>query len=136
MCTTSGKLALKLAREAADLSMRINVSIENGLPTWDLHELTEATACILLADALLSLVALDATKTSLIDTGKGSKDTSTGSALRVKVPAFLNDVAGLETTAIEGNDGKFLITAASLEKWVASGASFQEVPISVSVALR
>ena len=38
------------------------------------------------------------------------------------IPAFLNDVAGLETTAVEENEGRFLITAASLEKWVASGA--------------
>ena len=39
----------------------------------------------------------------------------------VKVRAFLNDVAGLETTAVKANEGMFLITAASFEGWVASG---------------
>ena len=88
---------------------------------------------MLLADALLSSVRLSNERASpgymyqdiLVVTGKGlntmeSKDP----VLKEKVPAFLNNVARLETTVIEGNEGSgaFLITAISLEKWVASEA--------------
>jgi pentatricopeptide repeat protein len=128
--------ALELAREASGLSLkerplRINVSSENGQLKWDLARLSEATACMLLTDALLSFVASSkggktpSYQDIIVVTGKelmaGPKN-PTASALKVKVPAFLNDIAGLETTAIEGNEGRFLITAASLEEWVASGA--------------
>ena len=122
--------ALELAREAKGKGIcRIKISMENGLPKWDLHDLSEAMACMLLADALQSLVHSSNEGTSpdyqdiIIVTGKGLNTWDpNGPVLRAKVPAFLNDVAGLETTAIEGNGGRFLITAASLEKWVASGA--------------
>ena len=127
--------ALQLARDAAKLPSRfvkdrpvhIKISTESGLPKWDLHLLTEATACMLLADALLSLVRSDGIPISYQDiiviTGKGLGTIDPcGPVLREKVPSFLNDVAGLETTAIEGNEGRFLVTAASLEIWAASGA--------------
>ena len=122
--------ALELAREAMDRGiLHINVSTESGLPKWDLHDLTEASACMLLADALQSLVRLSNGEAShsyqdiLIITGKGlNTDDPTGPVLREKVPAFLNNVAGLETAAIKRNKGRFLITASSLEKWVTSGA--------------
>ena len=84
---------------------------------------------MLLADALQSLVHSSNEGTSpdyqdiIIVTGKGLNTWDpNGPVLRAKVPAFLNDVAGLETTAIEGNEGRFLITATSLEEWVATGA--------------
>ena len=124
--------ALQLARDAMDRGiLRIKTPTENGLPKWDLNRLSEATACMLLTDALLSLVESNKGREPpcyqdiIVITGKGvsaGKRNFAGSALKVKVPPFLNDVAGLETTAIEGNEGEFLITAASLEEWVASGA--------------
>ena len=120
--------ALLKTREAADLDikmkknrpLRIGVSTENGLPTWELHALPEAIACMLLSEALLNLVASNAGPTLYfqditINTGKGQ-------VLRERVPAFLSDIAGLDITAIEGNEGRFLIRASSLEKWVESGA--------------
>ena len=119
--------ALMKIREAADLGIEINdqpvcidVSTENRLPMWDLYRLTEATACMLVSDALLNLVATNAGpppifQDVLVDTGKGQ-------VLRDKVPTFFNNVARLKITAIEGNEGRFLISAASLEEWVASGA--------------
>ena len=111
--------------------MRIDVYTENGKPKWELASLPEAMACMLLTDALLSLVAPSnggeppSYQDIIVGTGVGSRagtENPTGSALKVKVPAFLNDVAGLKTTAIEGNEGRFLITATSLEEWVATGA--------------
>ena len=128
--------ALKKAREAADLGIEnndqpvcIDVSTENGLPKWDLHDLTEATACMLLSDALLCLAESHSDETPpnfqdiIVVTGKGlNTEDPDGPVLREKVPAFLNEIAGLEVTAIEGNEGRFLIRAASLEEWVASGA--------------
>ena len=86
---------------------------------------------MLLADALLSFLASSkggeptSYQDIIVGTGVGLRagtENLTGAALKEKVPAFLNDIAGLETTAIEGNEGEFLITAASLEEWVASGA--------------
>ena len=117
--------ALKKVREAANLgvenngqAMCIGMSTENDQAKWDLNDLTEATACMLLSDALLSVA-----------TGNGGPppnfqditvDTGKGQVLRETVPAFLNDVAGLDITAIEGSEGRFLMEAASLEEWVAS----------------
>ena len=84
---------------------------------------------MLLADALQSLILSSNGEASpsyqdiIVVTGKGLRTIeSKEPVLREKVPAFLNDVAGLETTAIERNKGRFLITAASLEEWVTSGA--------------
>ena len=86
---------------------------------------------MLLTDALLSLVRSSnggASPTGsyqdiIVITGKGlNTKNPNGPVLREKVPAFLNDVAGLNTTAVKENDGIFLITAASLKKWAASGA--------------
>ena len=125
--------ALNLAKEAAGLGLkerpfRINVSTESGLPKWDLHRLPEGMACMLLADALQSFVQSSIERASpsnqdiIVVTGKGRTTESKDPVLREKVPAFLNDVAGLETTAIEENDGRILIMAASLEEWAASGA--------------
>ena len=109
--------------------MRIKTSTENGQSKWDLHDLTEASACMLLADALQSLVRLSNEEAShsyqdiAVITGKGLRTIeSMDPVLREKVPAFLNDIAGLETAVIGGNEGRFLITAASLKKWVTSGA--------------
>ena len=119
--------ALVKAREAADLGVKINgqlmcidMSTEKGLPMWDLRDLTEATACMLLSDALLNLVAGNDGPAQKIQDVKVI--TRNGQVLREKVPAFLNDVAGLDVATIEGNEGRFFITASSLEKWVASGA--------------
>ena len=126
--------ALKSAREAArfgfkERPMHIKITKQNDQLEWDLHELIKASACMLLADALLSLVRSisDGTPKSYQDiiviTGKGlNTKNPNGSVLREKVPAFLNDVAGLNTTAVKENEGIFLITAASLKKWAASGA--------------
>ena len=127
--------ALKLTKEASGLRskkrpIRIIASTVSSQPMWDLHELTEATACMLLADALLALVRTSNEVTSpsryqdiIVVTGKGlNTEDPNGPVLREKAHAFLNDVAVLETTAIEENEGRFLITAASLEDWVASGA--------------
>ena len=75
---------------------------------------------MLLSEALLNLVASSNAGPTLyfqditINTGKGQ-------VLRERVPAFLSDIAGLDITAIEGNEGRFLIRASSLEKWVESG---------------
>ena len=128
--------ALKKSREAADLgkrvsgrstSMCIDMSTENDRAKWDLHDLTEATACMLLSDALLNLVAnKDGPEPNFHDiivvTGKGlNTEGPDGPVLLEKVPAFLNNVAGLEITPVEGNEGRFLITAISLEEWVVSG---------------
>jgi len=125
--------ALKLAREAVDGDIwLIKLFMENGSPNWDLHGLREAMACMLLADALFSFVRTGNGDTPqnfqdvVVVTGKGLNTVDlSGAVLREKVPAFLNEIAGLETTAIDGNEGRFLITAASLGKWVASGA-FEE----------
>ena len=126
--------ALRLAREAACLSfkeqsLRMNVSTKSRVPKWDLHELPEATACMLLADALLVFVRTGNEGTRpkyqdiIVVTGKGlNTENPNGPVLKEKIPAFLNDVAGLETAAIEENEGRFLITAASLEEWTTSGA--------------
>ena len=121
--------ALKKAREAVDLGMKnngqpmhIGVSTENGLPMWDLQHLTEAFACMLLSDALINLVATNSGPPPKLQDVMVRSNTGKGQVLREKVPTFLNNVAGLETTAIEGNEGRFLITAASLEEWVTSGA--------------
>ena len=130
--------ALHLVREAAGLRLLVNcrhlcslcsnVPMENGQLKWDLHNLTEATACMLLADALLVLVRTiykisTRYQDIIVVTGKGlNTEDPNGPVLRKKVPAFLNDVAALVTTAIEENEGRFLITAASLEEWVTSGA--------------
>ena len=125
--------ALNLAKEAAGLGLkerpfRINVSTESGLPKWDLHRLPEGMACMLLADALQSFVQSSIERASpsnqdiIVVTGKGRTTESKDPVLREKVPAFLNDIAGLEAAVIGGNEGRFLITAASLKKWVASGA--------------
>ena len=122
--------ALKLAKEAMDRDIcRIKIFMEDGLPKWDLHDLTEASACMLLADALQSLVRLSNEEAShsyqdiAVITGKGLRTIELKDpVLREKVPAFLNNIAGLETTATEENDGRILITAASLEEWAASGA--------------
>ena len=117
--------ALVKVREAADLGKRVNgrsmcidMSTENDQAKWNLIDLTEAIACMLLSDALLSVTTgnvgpAPTFQDIIVDTGKGQ-------VLREKVPAFLNEVAGLEITAIEGNEGRFLMEAASLEKWVAS----------------
>ena len=85
---------------------------------------------MLLVDALLALVRASNEGTSpryqdiIVVTGKGlNTEDPNGPVLKEKVPAFLNDVAGLETTAIEGNEGRFLIAAASLEEWATSGGS-------------
>ena len=111
------------------MKLLMKITKENGLPKWDLHELIEAMACMLISDALLSFGHLSNDGTSrnsqdiIVVTGKGlNTEDPNGPVLRGKVPAFLNEIAGLETTAVEGNEGRFLLTAASLEKWVASGA--------------
>ena len=128
---------LELVREAADLhllvngrSVCINMSMENGQPKWDLHDLSEAMACMLLADALLSLVHSSNERMSpkyqdvIVVTGKGlNTEDPNGPVLREKVPVFLNDIAGLETTVVGGNEGRFLITAVSVEEWATSGGS-------------
>ena len=107
--------------------MYIDMSTENDQAKWDLHDLTEATACMLLSDALLNLVAnKDGPEPNFHDvivvTGKGlNTEGPDGPVLLDKVPAFLDNVAGLEITAVEGNEGRFLITAISLEEWVVSG---------------
>ena len=92
--------ALLKTREAADLGLRTNsrrmcidVSTENDQAKWDLHDLTEATACMLLSDALLNLVASNAGpplyfQDITINTGKGQ-------VLRERVPAFLSNSAGV-----------------------------------------
>ena len=127
--------AMQLAREAAglrfkDRPIRINVSTKKGHQMWDLHDHTEATACMLLADTLLAFVCSSkgggapSYQNIFVVTGKGLRTIeSKDPVLREKVPAFLNDIAGLGTTAVKRNEGIFLIAAASLKKWVASGAS-------------
>jgi hypothetical protein len=54
-----------------------------------------------------------------------------GPALREKVPAFLSGVAGLGTTAIEGNENIYLITASSFGE-VGDIGSLQELIFVVS----
>lgn len=101
--------------------LRIDASTENGLPTWDLRVLPEAVACMLLSEALLNLVESNGGpppnfQDITVNTGKRK-------FLREKERAFLSDIAGLDINAVEGNEGRlFLITAASLEEWVVSGA--------------
>ena len=78
---------------------------------------------MLISDALFNFVASNGGPTSniqdiTVDTGKGQVLRE-----RVHVTAFLKDVAGLEITAIEGNEGRFFIMAASLNEWVVSGVS-------------
>jgi len=122
--------ALELARKAMCRGIwLIKISTEKGQPMWDLHDLREAIACMLLTDALLAYARSSSEESSpsyqdiIVITGKGLRTIeSKDPVLREKVPAFLKDVAGLKTTAIEENEGRFLITATSLEEWVESGA--------------
>lgn len=91
---------------------------------WDLHNMTEAPACMLLADALITFVHAASFMEIQVITGKG-KNSPEGPVLQAKVPAFLRDVAGLELTEHinergEVNEGRFVITKKALKKWAES----------------
>lgn len=81
---------------------------------------------MLLTDALLSIIdsrahAPSSFRDITVITGKGinTKDPS-GPVLKENVPKFLREVAGLETTIVEGNEGRFLISGKSLQEWASS----------------
>ena len=81
---------------------------------------------MLLADALLSIIESGkhespSFKDIIVVTGKGlNTDDPDGPVLREKVPKFLHEVAGLVTSPVEGNEGRFLITGESIQQWASS----------------
>ena len=120
--------ALQRNREAVSLQLFSAVG-SSGVPKWDLHSLTEATSCMLLSDALLSVVnsgeyTSDRFNDIIVVTGKGLNTVDpNGPVLKDKVPQFLGEVAGIAITAVEGNEGRFRIRRESLQEW-ASSAKF------------
>ena len=93
---------------------------------WDLHTMREAEACMLVASALISSVELKSFRDICVITGRGNQSCE-GPVLQANVPAFLKDLARLELSQDtkrlrDGNvnDGAFIITKESLQKWVNS----------------
>ena len=95
---------------------------------WDLHGLHEASACMLLADVLISSVDAKYFRDILVITGKGKTSLvlrGEGPVLQVKVPTFIRDLAGLELSEHvnengDVNEGAFVITKKALQKWAES----------------
>ena len=119
--------ALKKTREAISKDLfPVFPVIPSQLTNWDLHLLTDATSCMLLSDALLSIIDSGVhdspcVKNIIVVTGKGlNTEHPDGPILKEKVPKFLHEVAGLVTSAVEGNEGRFLITGRSLQQWASS----------------
>ena len=124
--------AVEKAKEA--VSGGFFVPLDASAKEWDLHEMIEAQACMLLADALITLVESASFREILIITGRGKQSKSLRNAdavLQVKVPAFLKDLAGLELAEhIKNgklNKGAFVIAKKDLQKWAKSDdfANFQ-----------
>ena len=114
--------ALEKAKEAASMSFLSALEAESN--KWDLHGLSEAEACMLLASALILSVDTKAFRKILVITGKG-KNSEDGPVLQEKVPVFLRDVAGLGLTEFiskngKVNEGRFVITKKALQKWAKS----------------
>mmetsp|Transcript_22492 Transcript_22492/g.46687 ORF Transcript_22492/g.46687 Transcript_22492/m.46687 type:complete len:165 (-) Transcript_22492:1882-2376(-) len=120
--------ALEKTREAVSKELFPSFRlVSSGVPKWDLHGLSEATSCMLLADAFLSIIDFSGKHESpsfkdiIVVTGKGlNTDGPDGPVLRERVPKFLHEVAGLVTSPVEGNEGRFIITAESLQRWASS----------------
>ena len=79
---------------------------------------------MLLADALIASVESESFRNILLITGRGKTSRSLRNAdpvLQVKIPAFLEELAGLELTEHikhgKLNEGAFVITKNALEKW-------------------
>ena len=114
--------AIEKVKEAVSVGMLS--SFEDDSEKWDLHHMREATACMLLANALITSVHAASLRKIQIITGKG-KNSPEGPVLQAKVPAFIRDVAGLELTEHiiekgEVNEGRFVITKKVLKKWAKS----------------
>ena len=117
--------ALKKVKEAVSTGFLSPLEAESK--EWDLHGMSEAEACILLASALLSSVDTKSFRGILVITGKDKKSLELrgeGPVLQLKVPAFLRDAAGLELSEHvkrgEVNEGAFVITKKALKKWAKS----------------
>ena len=117
--------AMETTKEA--VSKGLVPTLGTNAKEWDLHEMREAQACMLVADALISSVKSASFRDILLITGRGKQSRSLRNAdavLQVKVPAFLKDLAGLELAEhIQGgkvNEGAFGITKKALQKWAKS----------------
>ena len=121
--------ALRLARRSQEKGFYPNF-LKYKSAKWDLHDLQLATACMLLADALLVIGLTGSHKSSsfreiVVVTGKGLRSGSEGPVLRDKVPQFLQERLGLETTPVEENTGRFLVKQTALQTWTESGYGTQ-----------
>lgn len=119
--------AVEKAKEA--VSGGFVVPLDASAKEWDLHNMREAQACMLLADALISSIESASFRDVRVITGRGKKSRSLRNAdpvLQVKIPAFLKDLVGVELTEhIQGgklNEGAFVITKKALQKWAKSEA--------------
>jgi len=117
--------AMEKSREA--VSKGVLSPLKSDAKVWDLHDLQEATACMLLADALLSCVESSKDfKAVRVVTGKGKHSTE-DPVLIEKVPAFLRYLADLQLSEHVNergkvNKGAFVITKKAFEKWAKSEA--------------
>ena len=123
-CYDNSRYPEALEKVQECLSVGMLSSLEADSEKWDLHHMREATACTLLADALITFVHAASFRKIQVITGKGNNSPE-GPVLQVKVPAFLRDVAGLELTEHinkngEVNEGAFFITKNALKKWAKS----------------
>lgn len=103
----------------------------------DLHSYTLPVACMLLSDALISIIrrgyaSQPYAEDIVVITGKGQNSGANGPVLKSHVPKFLEESQGPEITVMEGNKGYFLITLKSLASWEKSThfTSFESLFIS------
>ena len=85
---------------------------------WDLHGLSEATACMLLVHSLVKMENGSGLSDIIVVTGKGlNTEDPDGPVLRERVPLFVKTVIGIPPTPVEGNEGRFIISKDNFEDW-------------------
>ena len=128
-CSIPGKYlnALSLVRQARK-SGTCPIFATRDSPVWDLHERALFVGCMLIANLLLEVLKQEVSsqevsfETSVVVTGKGLRSGTEGFHLRTIVSNFLCKTFGLEISRSEKNEGAFLLTHLSLQKWVDSDA--------------
>ena len=117
--------ALEKVQNAISLGFLPSLNAEST--EWDLHGMVEASACMLVANALVASVDTVSARDVRLVTGRGKTSLELrgeGPVLQLKVPAFLRDVAGLELSPEvkhgKLNEGAFILTKMVLKKWAKS----------------
>ena len=130
---------LRLLRLVCGHEKTVPTCTEEHALTWDLHDLSLATSCMLVSAALLATTknaktrffkrrrqqqqppaaAAPVTLDVRIITGRGlHSDPNKGPVLQSGVRSFLQTHFGPTTVNVKGNDGCFMVTKESLTDWI------------------